>query len=167
MQYRATKDAVTAIYADGKGYSKALTVLEDDLRDLYIIGQDERNWQDVEMPTSLQEYVRPESVPTSMSNIDWYGLRADVFDQFGEKMLVVPTWTIEGAGASVVDGRVVEDEVVEPTTYEIVVKVGDLEQRQSRTVYPPPVDEPYVDPLEARVAELEQVQDALLGVTNG
>lgn len=135
------------------------------LKDVYIISKDARNRQpfEGEIPVDLETYHKPQSSPSFMRNVDFYNLTAEVYDQFGQLMDLQPTFSIEGTAAKIEGGRIVESEVDVDTSYTVVTSVGDIEERQERTVYSPI---PAVEPtdVESRIAELRAEMDALLRV---
>ena len=131
------------------------------LKDVYIISKDAKNRQpfEGEIPADLETYHKPQSSPSFMRNVDFYNLTGEVYDQYGAEMEVSPTWSIEGTGATIENGKVVESEVVEDTSYFIVAKVGDLEERQERTIYAPAEEIPEDAPVSR--AEYEELKAAL------
>ena len=62
--------------------------------------------------------------------------QAEIYDQYGAKLNVTPDWSIEGEGARIVDGAIVEDEVTEKKTYKIICRLGELEESQTRLLLP-------------------------------
>ena len=156
------KTYITLRWADGtilpykfEGYiSKAAAV-----HDTYIIGQHmPRQNYEGEIPTTAEDW-EPNPTATKLEVKDWNNLTAKIYDQYGSEMEVSPTWSIEGVGAKIEDGKVVESEVEEDTSYFIVAKIGNLEERQERTVYAPAEEIPEDAPVSR--AEYEELKAAL------
>ena len=139
--------------------------LENVLKNAYILSKNiERVPYEDEVPTDLEVYEKPQSVATKLTNVDFNNFTADIYDQFGEKMNVDVTFEIEGMGARIEDGTIIEDVVENDTSYFIVAKHGDLEERQERIIYAPREVEPsQIDILNNEIAELEEVIDTILG----
>ena len=119
---------------------------------------------DGEIPADAEDW-EPNPVPTVLKIKDWNNLQAKVYDQYGAEMEVSPTWSVEGTSARIENGKVIEDAVTENTSYFIVAKVGDLEQRRERFLYAPvpeiPTEEIPVS--RAEYNELKAALDAMLG----
>ena len=112
--------------------------LENMLKNAYILSKNiERLQYEGEVLTDLETYEKPQSVATTIINVDFNNFTADIYDQFGDKMNVDVTFEIEGTGARIENGKIVEDEVTEDTSYFIVARYENLEERQERTVYAP------------------------------
>ena len=143
----------------------AQDTLENMLKNAYILSKNiERLQYEGEVPTDLETYEKPQSVATTITNVDFDNFKADIYDQFGDKMNVDVTFEIEGTGARIEDGEVIEDAVDNDTSYFIVAKYDDLEERQERFLYAPREVEPsQIDILNNKIAELEQVIDTILG----
>lgn len=113
-------------------------ILENVLKNAYILSKDtERLQYEDKVPTDLEVYERPQSVATKITNVDFNNFTADIYDQFGERMNVDVAFEIEGTGARIENGELIEDEVEEDTSYFIVARYGDLEEKQKRTIYAP------------------------------
>ena len=143
----------------------AQDTLENMLKNAYILSKNiERLQYEGEIPTDLETYEKPQSVATKITNVDFNNFTADVIDQFGEKMNVDVTFEIEGAGARIEDGEIIEDVVDTDTSYFIVAKYGDLEERRERTIYAPREVEPSeIDILNNEIEELKRTIDVMLG----
>lgn len=139
--------------------------LENMLKNAYVLSKNiERLQYEGEVPTDLETYDRPQSAATTITNVDFDNFTADIYDQFGDKMNVDVTFEIEGTGARLEDGVIIEDVVDNDTSYFIAAKYGDLEERQERFLYAPREVEPSeIDVLNNKIAELEQVIDTILG----
>ena len=131
---------------------------ESILRDVYIISNDVRNRQSFEgeVPTDVETWHPPTSVATTMT-VDFYNLNGKVYNQFGKEMEVEIQFSIESEHARIENGKVVEDVVETDTSYFIVAKCGELEQRQERTIYAPV--EPPVSEMEILKAKLNASTD--------
>ena len=156
------KTYITLMWADGtilpykfEGYiPKEIAV-----HDTYIIGQHmPRQNYEGEIPTTAEDW-EPNPAATKLMVKDWNNLTAKIYDQYGSEMEVTPQWSIEGVGAKIADGKIVEDEVKSDTSYFIVAKVGDLEERQERTIHAP-AEEISEDAPVSR-AEYEELKAAL------
>lgn len=139
----------------------AQDTLENMLKNAYILSQNiERLQYEGEVSEDLETYEKPQSTATKLTNVDFINLQADIYDQFGEKMNVDVDFEIEGTGARIEDGKIVEDVVDSDTSYFIVAKYGNLEERQERTIYAPREVEPSEDIDEEtlkRIADLEEL----------
>lgn len=140
----------------------AQDTLENMLKNAYILSKNtERLQYEGEVPKDLETYEKPQSVATKLTNVDFYNLTADIYDQYGEKMNVDVEFTIDGAGARIENGKIVEDVVETDTSYFIVAKVGELEQRQERVIYAPREVEPSeIDILSKKVELLASENEA-------
>lgn len=143
----------------------AQDTLENMLKNAYILSKNiERLQYEGKVPTDLETYEKPKSAATKITNVDFYNFTADIYDQFGEKMNVDVTFEIEGTGARIEDGKIIEDVVENDTSYFIVAKYGNLEERQERTIYAPREVEPSeMDIFKNEIEELKQTIDIMLG----
>lgn len=144
----------------------ALDTLENMLKNAYILSKNiDRLQYEGEVPTDLEVYEKSQSAATKITNVDFYNFTADIYDQFGEKMNVDVTFEIEGTSARIENGEIIEDVVDNDTSYFIVAKYGDLEERQERTIYAPREVEPSeIEILNDRIQELETTIDTMLEV---
>lgn len=111
--------------------------------------------------TDIEDYAFEDSKPTLMY-VDFNNLTGEVYDQYAELMEVPIVFSIDSEVASIQDNKIIEKEVAEPTSYFIVAKVEDLEQRQERHIYPKPTPQPSeVDLLEAKLKASSERQDFL------
>lgn len=122
----------------------AQDTLENMLKNAYILTINAANRLPYteENPTDLETYEKPQPVATKITNVDFNNFTADIYDQFGEKMNVGVTFEIEGTSARIEDGKIIEDVVDNDTSYFIVAKYGNLEERQERIIYGPREVEP-------------------------
>ena len=140
----------------------ALDTLENMLKNAYILSKNtERLQYEGEVPTDLETYEKPQSVATKITNVNFNNLTGKIYDQFGEKMNVDVEFEIEGTDkARIENGTIIEDVVEEDTSYFIIAKYGDLEERQKRTIYAPREADP-IDGINEgtlkRIAELEEL----------
>lgn len=142
MNYKIEDGYITAYYEDNTAYTMPY-VGENNLKDLYIISKNPRNrFKIEEKPIDLEEWEKPTDIPTRIKNIDWINLKAKIYNQFGDLMDLQPIFTIEGTGARIEDGKIVEDVVDNDTSYFIVARYGDLEERQERFLYAPVEPQP-------------------------
>ena len=144
----------------------AQDTLENILKNAYIITSNATNRLPYteENPTDLETYEKPQSAATTITNVDFNNFTADIYDQFGEKMNANVTFEIEGTGARIEDGTIIEDVVENDTSYFIIARYDNLEERQERFLYAPREVEPsQIDILNNEVAELEEVIDTIVG----
>ena len=143
----------------------AQDTLENMLKNAYILSKNtERLQYEGEVPTDLEIYEKPQSAATTITNVDFYNFTADIYDQFGEKMNVDVIFEIEGTGARIENGEIIEDVVDNDTSYFIVAKYGNLEERQERFLYAPREVEPSeMDIFKNEIEELKQTIDNMLG----
>lgn len=133
---------VTVLYDDNTFTTLNMVNTNDKesiLRDVYIISKDARNRQpfEGEIPKDLEVWNPPTSVATTMT-VDFYNLTGKVYDQYGMQMEIEIQFSIEGTDkARIEDNKIIEDVVEPDTSYFIVAKVGDLEERQERFLYAP------------------------------
>ena len=131
----------------------------DAVHDTYIIGQHMPRQQFTgEIPTTAEDW-EPNPTATVLKIKDWNNLQGIVYDQYGSEMEVSPTWLIEGSNARIENGEVVEDIVETNASYSIIAKIGNLEERQERTIYAPAEEIPEDAPVSR--AEYEELKAAL------
>ena len=158
------KTYITLMWADGtvlpykfEGYiSKEIAV-----HDTYIIGQHmPRQHYEGEIPTTAEDW-EPNPTATKLIIKDWQNMIGEVYDQYGQVMDVTPTFIIEGDGATIQDGKIIENTVSVDTPYTIIAAVGDLSERQERTIYAPGEIAPSeIDILNKKVELLASENDA-------
>ena len=169
MKYKITKRdnkaEVFCLYEDGTYIVLDLIGDRPDeeiLKDAYILSKSQaRETYKGEHIEDLKTYVpTPKEVRL---DVDFYGLTGKVYDQYGDVMDLPITFTIEGTDrAKIEDGKLVEGEVEEETSFFIVAKAGELEDRQERTLYPEiKVDPapPHEEILEAKLKATSDRQD--------
>lgn len=133
--------------------------LEEILQDAYILTKNKENRQAYtgEEIEELKDYI-PKPKVTRL-DVDFYSLRGKVYDQYGDMLDAPITFEIEGTDkAKIENGKIIEEEVTEETSFFIVAKVGDLEQREERFLYPKPkIEPPNPDELPVTKAEFNKL----------
>jgi hypothetical protein len=118
---------------------------EEILKDAYIIlkNSDRLNYEgDV---STLEDLVLPTSKPTFMT-VDFYSFSGHVYDQYGDEIFKDINFEVVGTDkARIENGKLIEEEVQEETSFFIVAKCGNLEEKQERKLYPRP-EEPTPQP---------------------
>ena len=137
--------------------------LEEILQDAYILTKNKENRQTYvgEETEDLKDYISKPKI--ARLDVDFYNLTGKVFDQYGDVLDAPITFTIEGTDkAKIEDGKLIEEEVAEETSFFIVANVGDLEERQERFLYPRPKEvEPSPDDAPITRKEYEELKQAL------
>ena len=140
MKYEIKDGYITGYWNDKTGLSIRY-VNDSSIKDLYIIGSNPQNRAAIEEPKDA-EVFEPNPIATKIVNINYNKLTADVIGQYGEKMNVDVEFMVDGTGARIEDGKIIEDVFDNDTSYFIVAKYGDLEERQEKTIYAPRPVEP-------------------------
>ena len=142
--------------------------LEEILQDAYILTKNKENRQvySGEEIEDLKDYIPKPKI--ARLDVDFYNLSGKVFDQYGDVLDAPIDFTVEGTDkAKIENGKLIEEEVIEETSFFIVAEVGDLEQKQERFLYPRPKEvepEPYeIDILKNEIEELKTTIDTMLG----
>ena len=137
--------------------------LEEILQDAYILTKNKENRQDYvgEEIEDLKDYVAKPKV--ARLEVDFYNLTGKVFDQYGDIFDAPIEFTVEGTDkVKIEDGKLIEEEVNEETSFFIIAKVGNLEERQERFLYPKPIEvEPSPDDAPITRKEYEELKQAL------
>lgn len=145
----------TAIISDNKRPKK------DILKDAYIILRNRPKEPFTGKRGDYEIFHLEKRVPTRM-DVNCRSLYGTVYDQYGDKMDIEITYTVEGE-AKIEDGRLIENEVKEPSTYTVRASVGDLEEIEVFNVFPKPPEPPKrlseVEILQAKVKVLEEKSD--------
>lgn len=110
--------------------------------------------------TDVEDYVFEDSKPALMY-VDFNNLAGEVYDQYADVVDMKIAFTIEGTDkARIENGELIEDEVDIDTSYFIVAKCGDLEERQGRKIHAPrevkPIEDVDGETLK-RIADLEEL----------
>lgn len=117
--------------------------LEEILQDAYILTKNKENRQayNGEEIEDLKDYIPKPKI--ARLDADFYNLTGKVFDQYGDILDAPISFEIEGTDkAKIENSKLIEEEVTEETSFFIVAKVGNLEKRQEKTIYPKPKVEP-------------------------
>lgn len=118
------------------------------LKDAYIILKNTDRAIFEGDPKDFENLILPAPKENFME-VNFYNLTGKVYDQYGEIMDKEVQFEIQGTDkARIENNKVVEEEVTEETSYFIVAKCGELEEKQERFIYPP-------------VKEIENPTDAL------
>ena len=137
--------------------------LEEILQDAYILTKNKENRQVYagEEIEDLIDYVAKPKV--ARLDVDFYNLSGKVYDQYGDILDAPINFTIEGTDkAKIEKGKLIEEEVTEETSFFIVAKVGNLEERKERFLYPrPEIKEPNPDDAPITRKEYEELKQAL------
>ena len=133
--------------------------LEEILQDAYILTKNKENRQayNGEKIEELKDYIPKPKI--ARLEADFYNLTGKVYDQYGDLLDAPISFEIEGTDkAKIEDGKLIEEEVEEDTSFFIVAKVGNLEQRQERFLYPRPEEvEPNPDELPVTKGEFDKL----------
>ena len=137
--------------------------LEEILQDAYILSKNKENRQAYtgEEIEDLKNYIPKPKV--ARLDVDFYNLTGKIYDQYGDLIDAPIEFTIEGTDkAKIEDGKLIEEEVTEETSFFIVAKVGNLEERQERFLYPrPEIKEPSPEDAPITRKEYEELKQAL------
>ena len=139
--------------------------IEEVLKDAYILTSNATNRLPYteETPTDLEVYDATPVATTLKANFN--NLTGKVYDQYGLEVDLPIEFSIEGTSARIEDGKIIEDVVDSDTSYFIVARYGDLEERQERTIYAPVEPQPNeVEILNNKIVKLEEVINTMLGV---
>lgn len=109
--------------------------------------EDEEVIENVEMAEP-----RPSKMYADFTNLSGY-----VVDQYADKMENEIEYSIVGKGATIQGNKIVEEEVEEDTSYFIVAKCGELEEKRERFLYAP------ISPRENPLEEYKKAFDILSG----
>lgn len=147
---------------------------DDILKDAYIILKNTNRAIFEGDPRDFDDLILPEPKEKTM-DIDFYNLTGKVYDQYGELMEKQVQFEIQGTDkARIENNKIIEEEVKEITSYFIVAKCGELEEKQERFIYPrpeprepepsePEPSEPKDNLLEERVSNLEKSVNIITG----
>lgn len=114
-------------------------------------------------PRGFDNLILPEPKENFME-VNYYALTGKVYDQYGEIMGKEIQFEIQGTDkAKIENNKVIEEEVTEETSYFIVAKCGDLEEKEERFIYPPVKEEHKVASVEERLEATEKaVADVIM-----
>lgn len=113
--------------------------LEEILQDAYILTKNKENRQAYtgEELEDLKTYI-PNPQPVRLE-VDFYNLTGEVFDQYGDIIDYPIDFTIEGTDKAKIENKqVIEEEVDQETSYFLIARAGELEEKQERHLYPKP-----------------------------
>lgn len=137
--------------------------INDILKDAYIISSNPMNRSlfEGELPADLIEF-EANSVPTILKVNDFENTSATIYDQYGSPMELEVEFTVEGTDkARFENGKLIEDGVEMDTSFFIVAKYGELEERVERTLFAPiPTEE---EILLEKYEEMKRALEILLG----
>ena len=118
---------------------------EEISKDAYIILKNSDRLDYTGDVSTLEDLVLPTSKPTFMT-VDFYSFTGHVYDQYGDEIFKDITFEVVGTDkAKIENGKFIEEEVTEETSFFIVAKCDNLEEKQERKLYPRP-EEPTPKP---------------------
>ena len=145
------KDTVVGIVFDDNTYGLVRILdstrpREEILKDAYIILKNSDILDYTGDVSTLEDLVLPTSKATFM-DVDFYTFTGHVYDQYGDEIFKDITFEVVGTDkARIENGKLIEEEEVhEETSFFIVAKCGNLEEKQERKLYPRP-EEPTPKP---------------------
>lgn len=147
---KLNKDTVVGIVFDDETYGLVRILdntrpKEEILKDAYIILKNSDRLEYEGNVSTLEDLVLPTSKPTFMT-VDFYSFSGHVYDQYGDEIFKDITFEVVGTDkARIENNKIIEEEVAEITSYFIVAKCGNLEEKQERKLYPKP-EEPKPQP---------------------
>lgn len=137
------------------------------LKDAYILLKN-ADKKDYIGDISKLEDIELERPKVTNLDVDFYNLTVKVYDQYGDEIQEQVSFTIEGTDkARIENNNVIEEEVEKETSFFIVAKVGTLEERQERTIYPKVVEEAKNSNIEERLEATEQAMADLMLMMGG
>lgn len=99
---------------------------------------------------------------------DFSTFKGSVFDQYGDILDVPIKYTIEGTDKARIEGNnLIEDPVEEDTHYVIKATIGDLVDKQERTIYKPVKPTLEATEIEERLAATEKAMADLMLMLGG
>lgn len=109
---------------------------EDILKDAYILLKNAERVRFDGKASDYDDLVLPKPKEKFM-DIDFYNLAGKVYDQYGELMDKEVQFEVQGTDkAKIENGKLVEEDVEEMTSYLIVAKCGEIEQKEEKIIYP-------------------------------
>lgn len=158
------QDMIVSILFDDGTYNVTKVIdnsrpKEEIIKDGYIILKNSERYPYTEDTKDLEDLILPKPTPTFM-DVDFYKFNGKVYDQYGEEIKADITFKIQDTDKAIIENnKIIEQEVEEITSYFIVAKCGDLEEKQERFIYPPAPVEPEkenpTDTLAKEVAKLK------------
>lgn len=117
---------------------------------------------------SLLEDVTIEEPKVMTFTPDFSTFKGSVYDQYGDILDVPIKYTIEGTDkARIEDNNLIEDPVEEDTHYVIIATIGDLVEKQERTIYKPIKPAIETTEIEERLAATERAMADLMLMLGG
>lgn len=99
---------------------------------------------------------------------DFITFKGSVYDQYGDILDVPIKYTIEGTDKARIEGNnLIEDPVEEDTHYVIKATIGDLVDKQERTIYKPVKPTLEATEIEERLAATEKAMADLMLMLGG
>lgn len=163
------KDTIVGIVFDDDTYGLVRILdstrpKEEILKDAYIILKNSDRLDYEGDVSTLEDLVLPTSKPTFMT-VDFYSFTGHVYDQYGDEIFKDITFEVVGTDkAKIENKKLIEEEVQEETSFFIVAKCENLEEKQERKLYPRPEEPtPQPDPASKIEKELEEfkIQSAM------
>lgn len=140
------------------------------LKDAYVLLKN-ADRKDYIGDISKLEDIELERPKATNLDVDFYNLKTKVYDQYGDEIQAQVTFTIEGTDkAKIENEELITEEVEKETSFFIVAKVGNLEERQERFIYPKiveEVEEPKNSNIEERLEATEQAMADLMLMLGG
>lgn len=129
---------------------------DDILKDAYILL---RNVERVRFEGEAKDFddlILP-APKESFMEVDFYSLTGKVYDQYGDLMDKEVQFEIQGTdNAKIENHKLIEEEVEEITSYFIVAKCEELEEKEERFIYPPIKE--VANPTDALAKELTKLK---------
>lgn len=117
---------------------------------------------------SLLEDVTIEKPKVMTFTPDFITFKGSVYDQYGDILDVPIKYTIEGTDKARIEGNnLIEDPVEEDTHYVIKATIGDLVDKQERTIYKPVKPTLEATEIEERLAATEKAMADLMLMLGG
>lgn len=117
---------------------------------------------------SLLEDVTIEKPKVMTFTPDFNTFKGSVYDQYGDILDVPIKYTIEGTDKARIEGNnLIEDPVEEDTHYVIKATIGDLVDKQERTIYKPVKPTLEATEIEERLAATEKAMADLMLMLGG
>lgn len=158
------QDMIVSILFDDGTYNVTKVIdnsrpKEEIIKDGYIILKNTERYPYTENTKDLEDLILPKPTPTFME-VDFYGFKGKVFDQYGEEIKVDITFEIQGTDkVKIENNKIIEQEVEEITSYFIVAKCGELEEKEERFIYPPaPVESEKENPTDTLAKEVAKLK---------
>lgn len=135
------KDTIVSILFDDNTYNVTKILdnsrpKEEILKDGYIILKNTERYPYAGDTKDLEDLILPTPTPTFMT-VDFYSFSGKVYDQYGDEIFKDIAFEVVGTNkAKIENKKLIEEEVQEETSFFIVAKCGNLEEKQERKLYP-------------------------------